>query len=301
MPTGKYQLGNIPINSLRAFESVGRHCHVRRAADEMSVSHTSLSRHIKNLEEILGIALFDRQHNRLSLTNEGRHLLESVQRAFLELADGIAYLDSASAKRELVVASTATILVGWLFKMLSEFQSHFPDTPIRLTTIEPGQVNVPKDIDIAICLGQPSERSRDVSLLYQERYLPVCIPDLLKNDERPADPATVLSFTLIHDMWSQWHRWFDTFEITGSHTHRKIYVQYGYQALIAARMGMGVMLADTNEVSVDLRSGRLIPLFDIPAMSSPHYVYLVCEAEEKRTPAANVLVSQIANRFPKPK
>ena len=56
---------NFPLNSLRAFEAAGRHCHVRRAADELCVTHAAVSRQIRNLEERIGTALFTRDGNRM--------------------------------------------------------------------------------------------------------------------------------------------------------------------------------------------------------------------------------------------
>ena len=59
---------NLPLNALRAFEVAARHCHLRRAAEELGVTHGAVSRQIRQLESLLSVQLFDRSGNRLALT-----------------------------------------------------------------------------------------------------------------------------------------------------------------------------------------------------------------------------------------
>lgn len=285
-------LRNLPLSALRAFEAVGRHCHVRRAAEEMHISHTALSRSVKQLEEQLGVALFDRQRNRLSLTAAGRRLLGSVQAAFGQLADGLAYLDPARMAGELVVATTSTIAMGWLLEVLGNFQQRFPEITLRMITLAPRQQELPAEFDVAVCLGEPAETVRSVTRLYQENYVPVCSPKLLRTDQPVQEPADLLAYPLIHDRLSQWQRWFQQHQLPYSKGEKNFYVDYGYQAIHASRLGLGVMLADTFEVVEDLRDGRLVSLLGQP-MPVQQSAYLVHDAPEQISLPAQLLVTAI--------
>ena len=86
----------LPLNTLRAFEAVGRHSHVRRAAEELHLTHAALSRQIRILEEQLDVRLFDRVKNRIQLTAAGRRLLGTVQDALTTLQEGVLHLDPDS-------------------------------------------------------------------------------------------------------------------------------------------------------------------------------------------------------------
>ena len=73
---------NLPLNALRAFEVAARHCHLRRAAEELGVTHGAVSRQIRQLESLLSVQLFDRSGNRLALSQLSLiHISEPTRRA----------------------------------------------------------------------------------------------------------------------------------------------------------------------------------------------------------------------------
>ena len=76
-----------PLNALKAFEAAGRHESFSRAADELNVSHSAISRHVRGLEDRLGVALFRDLPRGVELTLEGRGLLIRVMAALDEIAE----------------------------------------------------------------------------------------------------------------------------------------------------------------------------------------------------------------------
>ena len=101
---------NLPLNALRGFEVAARHCHLREAALELGVTHGAVSRQIRLLEETLGVELFDRSHNRLTLTSAGRRLMAAVGDAFDQITESTLSLDPESMAGTLVVAATPSII-----------------------------------------------------------------------------------------------------------------------------------------------------------------------------------------------
>jgi LysR family glycine cleavage system transcriptional activator len=82
-----------PLNGLRAFEAAGRHLSFLRAAEELAVTPGAVSQQVKNLEQAIGVPLFQRLHRSLILTSHGEALLPSVSDAFRLLSaasDGVA-------------------------------------------------------------------------------------------------------------------------------------------------------------------------------------------------------------------
>jgi len=173
----------IPLNTLRAFEAVGRHCHVRRAAEELHLTHAALSRQVRILEEQLGTSLFTREKNRMQLTAAGRRFLSVVQDALDTLQEGVLHLNPESLAGELVVAITPTISINWLPGVIKGFAARYPEVELRFVTIEPHQRKLPQQFDLALCLGQPEVQGKAIRKLYQEYYFPVAAPSLVSPDK----------------------------------------------------------------------------------------------------------------------
>ena len=128
---------NLPLNALRSFEVAARHCHLRRAAEELGVTHGAVSRQIRQLEAQLDTCLFDRSNNRLTLTQEGRRLALAVGEALDRLTEGALSVDPGSLPGELVVAAPPSISACWLLAMIGDFNRSYPEIAIRLDNINP--------------------------------------------------------------------------------------------------------------------------------------------------------------------
>ncbi len=283
---------HLPLNTLRAFEAVGRLCHVRRAADELCLTHAAVSRQIRKLEQQLDAQLFSRDGNRLQLTSAGRRFLGVVQASLQQLEQGILYLDPDSLAGELVIAATASISMNWLLDVVRRYREKYPEVKLRLETIEPGIRLLTPKWDIALCLGKPQVEARECHQLYQEHYFPVCSPAILRTKYPVKSPADLDPYTLLWEQFNHWARWFELQGIPPNRSQNDIHLDYGYQVIEAARRGMGIALADQLEVSKDLRNGKLVRLLSevVPVDES---IYLVTEKEVHQTIRARLFVEEL--------
>ncbi len=112
---------NLPLNALRAFESVGRHLHMRSASEEMCVSHSAISQQIRKLESILEVQLFERTSKGLELTPVGDHLLQEVRNSLDRLLKATYSIDSHSDKGLITIASVPGFAANWLVPFLGDF------------------------------------------------------------------------------------------------------------------------------------------------------------------------------------
>ena len=273
-----------PLNTLRAFEAVGRHSHVRRAAEELNLTHAALSRQVRKLEEQLGARLFTRENNRMQLTAAGRRFLLVVQDALNTLQVGVLHLDPESLAGELVIAATPTISINWLLQVLDSYSQRYPEVEVRIVTIEPHQRELPRQFDLALCLGQPDTPGRVSRKLYQEYYFPVCSPALINPDQAISKPADLLHYTLLHEKFQHWEEWFALHAIHQVRGQGNIHFDYGFQSIEAARQGLGVVLADQLEVAADIRRGNLVRILDqvLPVDDGIYLVTAVPAAETVR-------------------
>ena len=119
---------NLPsLNSLKAFEAAARHLSFTRAAGELSVTQGAVSRQVKQLEEHLSVALFHRQHRRLTLTRQGRLLVQPLARAFDIMAHAVGRL--RQGPQDLNLKVHPTFAIRWLIPRLHRFQASHPRYP----------------------------------------------------------------------------------------------------------------------------------------------------------------------------
>jgi LysR family glycine cleavage system transcriptional activator len=291
---------------MRAFEVVARHCHLRQAAEELGVTHGAVSRQVKQLEEQLGVSLFDRSHNRLALTSAGQRLLVSVKQALDLLSESALYLDPDSMQGNLMIASTPSIASGWLLPVIGSFSQRYPEIEVHLINIAPQQRSISADIDVALCYGQPEANNRHVEALFQEHYFPVCSPQLLGSGDAPFldellsypknNPLNYpLNYPLLYDRHNLWARWFDAAKIVATPKQR-IYLQDSYQVISAAREGYGIALADRIDISRDLNNGQLISLSTI-SIHAEHHHYLLTDDETHINVRARLFVEHLKDHI----
>lgn len=127
------------ISKLKIFCSVANTLHFGRAATTCHLSPSTLSRNIKQLEEDLGISLFDRDNRSVALTHEGKNFLhfarevlqqwETYQESLLSQADQL--------HGQLSIYCSVTASYSFLYNILTEFRVHHPNIAIKLHTGDP--------------------------------------------------------------------------------------------------------------------------------------------------------------------
>lgn len=282
----------LPLNTLRAFEAVGRHCHVRRAAEELHLSHAALSRQVRILEEQLDTRLFDRERNRMHLTVAGRRFLGVVQDALEVLSAGVLQLDPESLAGELVVAITPTMSVNWLPGIIGPYTQRYPEVELRFVTIEPHQRALPRRFDLALCLGSPDEPGREIRKIYQEYYFPVASPALLARGATVERARDLLQYPLLHERYQHWEEWFALQGVDSASGSGDIHFDYGFQSIAAARAGLGIVLADQLEVAADLRNGTLVRLLD-GVLPVDDGIFLVSDPAPTQQVRARLFVEEV--------
>ena len=283
----------LPLNALRAFETAAKHCHLRKAAEELGVTHGAISRHISHLEDQFDTLLFTRSHNRLSLTPAGYKLFQGLKQGFDIITESTVMLENPVLEGQLVIASTTSISSSWLVKCIGEFHRRYPDIELRLKTISPFQTELASDIDVAICYGLPEAPDRSSEKLYREQYFPVASERRFAHlvDDLPA----LLGAPLLVDRHHHWSRWLDKFA-PEHQSVRKLFFEDNANMVVAAKEGLGVALCDPLEVQDELQSRELMVLAD-RAVDSEQDFYLVCRYSQYASLAAQLFADYIRRFF----
>lgn len=286
----------MPLAALRAFESAGKHLHMGRAGEELGVSHGAISHHIRALEDRLGVMLFRRAHRTLQLTAAGTRLLSSVKQGFDCIADGAINLDPGSMVGPLVVGCTPTIGASWILRHLGEFQQNYPQTSIDLVEIQPRQKDIPSEVEVAICYGEPApDNEREVKKLLSPLLYPVGSPRILHKRRSITRPSHLTRFPLLHDRVNSWANWFAAAACDVPEQIREIHLFNTVLAINAARQGLGIALCNALEIENELREGQLVVLLDRAIPESDGY-FLVTDESARQTVRARLFAEWIAER-----
>ncbi|HXH04458.1 MAG TPA: transcriptional regulator GcvA [Candidatus Competibacteraceae bacterium] len=263
--------------ALQFFEAAARHLSFTRAAEELHVTQSAVSRQIRKLEETLRRPLFRRLKQRLLLTPAGeayaaeiRALLDRAEAATLQL---MAY---SGAGGVLNLAILPTFGSRWLIPRLGSFTARYPDIQLNLVTqVKPFDF-AESDVDVAIHFGAETWPGAIMHRLMGETVIPVCSPALLGERSRLDDPAGIARFTLLQhttrpQAWQDWLRAVGLGHLDGLSGPRFEHFHMVIQAAIA---GLGVALLPHFLVQEELVSGRLVIPVEYP-VPSEHAYYLV--------------------------
>src|SRR5262249_5870032 len=119
------------LNALKAFAAAARHESCAKAADELAVTQGAVSHQVKGLEAELGLKLFNRERQRLVITEAGRGYLEVVRDAFDRLAAGTERLLQVQKSGALTVTTSPNFAAKWLVHRLRRGVGGRPDTDLR--------------------------------------------------------------------------------------------------------------------------------------------------------------------------
>src|SRR5688572_26246981 len=103
----------LPLDLLRGFEAAARHLSFTRAAEELFLTQSAVSRQVQGLEEALGVPLFQRRHRALLLTDEGQVLQQVAARVLRELRETVETITGAPGGM-ITVTTMVTFASLWL-------------------------------------------------------------------------------------------------------------------------------------------------------------------------------------------
>jgi len=247
-----------PLRSLSVFESAARNGSFGRAADELNITKSAVSHHMKNLELFLKTPLFLRLNKGVRLTVEGATYYESIHEAYQHINHGTQRF-LGSPKRELLTLRCGVSFgYRWLTPRLPLFLSENPGIDLRIVTPTDKFDARAEPVDVEIKYGVGNQPGMHVEPLLEENLLPMCSPALLKGNSL-REPSDLGKFRLIESelneySWSSW--------LTANHVGITEFSRLRFDniilALQAAVSGLGVVLEGDFLATEELAAGRLV-------------------------------------------
>ncbi len=256
-----------PFAALRAFEAVGRLGGIRRAAEALDLDHAVVSRHLRVLEEHLGVQLLRRSRGSIALTAEGERYHQRISAAIAELINASVDIAQVSCERRLCIWCVPGLASLWLTSRLKSFQAAHPDIEIELQSSHQGAdfAQYEADVDIRYIAGhehvsaaltQGGLRRFEVA---RPAVLAVASPALLATLPAIKAVSDLLSLPLLHEESDdQWYRWLTAYGMRADRPMRGPRLWPAQITLEAARRGQGIALANSLLLSEDLAAGDLV-------------------------------------------
>jgi LysR family glycine cleavage system transcriptional activator len=261
-----------PLTALPAFDAAARHLSFTKAAAELNQTHGAISRAVRNIEERLGIQLFERGTRAVRLTPVGSAYATEIAAA-LDRIGAATIVATAPRSAGVLNVSTSDGFAGrWLVPRLHRFHRANRDIDVRLSTSGVHADFISDGIDIAIRYGEGGYEGVVSEFLADEDVSPVCSPELLQGKHALRSPDDLRHHTLIHDNFRiDWATWLRQAGVDDINADRGVRFDSASFAVEAAVHGEGVLLGRSALVSADLAAGRLVRPFDLALMSRWKY------------------------------
>lgn len=251
-----------PLDPLRGFVAAARHLSFTRAAEELCLTQSAISRQIQTLEQALGVALFQRGTRSLALTEAGARLFRAAEPWLLDYALLASRLREGDRRRPVTVTASIGITTLWLVPRLTRFQSLCPDIDVRLAADNRIVDLAREGIDLAIrhCADRNAPEGAERLFGDGETVFPVASPSVgAVALTRETLPNTVLlEFDDPRFSWLKWDEWLAGIGLAGVAPRARVGYSHYDQLIQAAVAGQGVALGRTRLVDTLLAEGRLV-------------------------------------------
>lgn len=247
-----------PLTWFRAFEAAARHLSFTLAAEELGLTQSAISQHVRALEERLESQLFLRRHRALQLTDAGRLLVPDVAAAMARLEAATHRFQPATTRPKLTIATSASIAHRVLAPHLPEFHAAHPEIALQITTTVWPDDFTATNADIEIRFGAEAMVGRGAELIEPSHLHAVAAPGLLAGLPDAPGWSDLAGAPLIQPVGLS-TGWSDLGPLNPP-AEALIYVDTHGLAAEMAQCGAGIALCHCQITRHAIDSGRLVAL-----------------------------------------
>ena len=269
-----------PLHALRAFDAAARFGRFRDAAAALGVSESAISHQVKQLEAFLGVALFQRSGNAVSLTSAGSQFFDAIDPAFARIRQATEDIRGPGDRARVSLTLPATLATFWLIPRLQKLEVLHPEISLQLVTTERICDLRREQINLAIRYGYGSWPGYVVEQLLDEQAFPVCAPGYV-DPTLGAQEVLRRSRLLVNDTaGTEWEGWAKAHRLKPPSLRGATVLHASDQVLGAALEGLGLAIGRRPLVDRWLDEGRLIAPFGAADRSGAAYFLVYPEDTE---------------------
>jgi LysR family glycine cleavage system transcriptional activator len=285
------------LDLLKGFEAAARYLSFTRAAEELYLTQSALSRQIQALEEQLGVALFERRHRALQLTGAGAILVTTARAVLGEVEQAVARLRREPVAQQVTLSTAIPFAALWLLPRLPRFRAQHPQLEIYISADNRILDLERERIDLAVRYCPESMAPPGATRLFGERLQPVCSPGLAADRARPLKrPEDLARHVLLHlddergrFPWLNWVQWFAAIGMAQTAGAGALRFNQFDLLVQAAVDGQGVALGRSPLVDRLLEQRKLVAPFHKTHATTRAYFIVRSTASAKRAEAQAVV------------
>lgn len=279
-----------PLDTLIAFEAVARTGSFTRAASELCLTQSAVSKQIKVLEDHLSAPLFERRARGIALTQAGTAFNAIVEPMLESLLANVLRLKSGHGSRNVSVICTHAVAQYWLFPRLLRFNEQHPELTVNIHASNEISESVIADYDFGILYGHGRWRSLLASKLFDECIYPIVsaqrpLPAVHSLSELQALPLIQLDASAWNCL--DWHDWFNHQGVRYKAPADAVTFNQVNLVFDAVMQGMGVGLGWEFMARERIDSGQIRTVSDF-VVHTGQADYLVHDKQVMPSPAAKV-------------
>ena len=273
----KINMHLLTSRSILAFHLAAQENSFTKAADALNVSQPAISHGVRQLEERLGIELFERNPQGVELTEMGEKLARRIQRGLSEIQLGLEEAMSGTLPEKVTLLVSTSVASHWLMPRVARFKHLYPEVQLHCITQDTDQGLHESRFDLCIPLGQAPVQGFKRWQFADEVLTPVCSPEFAARHNLK-ELADIEGIPLIHleeryISRYNWQHFFSACDVSLSGSKGdETYNDYSI-VLQAAMEGQGLALGWRHIVDPLIQQGRLICPFDKQiATNQPFYI-----------------------------
>jgi putative choline sulfate-utilization transcription factor len=275
-----------PLQALVVFEAAARHGNFTAAANELGLSQPAVSQRIQEIEKLVNVALFERRHRGVQLTESGNALYQIVSSSLNDIQE---QLERTRAARSVLRIDTDMGFASyWLLPRLDAIQALIPGVDVQIST-SPNDYNFrDSNAHLAIYFGNGNWPGTQVQRLFPEEVVPVCNQEIGDKLAANFHPRALLDYPLLKlpetrpQRWLTWEDWFRHHQV--SYQGRNASRTFNAYSLVmqAAVEGQGIALGWRPLISHFLEKKQLVVCG--PDMRTDRGYYLISATAKPLSP-----------------
>jgi len=270
---------DLPLNALRAFAAVYDSGGVRPAARLLEVTHSSVSRHLRELEAWLGVELLDKRGGKrlLTFTPAGNALGQAALAGLRDLEAAVGSLREQRGANAVTIETTPSFAARWLLPRLPDLQAAHPRIEVSILVDQKLSSLAGGAVDFAIRMGPGPWKDLACEVLMDDALYPVVGRALWEERKSPLTAGDLRSVPLIHDRDPQaaWQLWQEAYPLKGLKLRAGPRFTSSDLVQRAAGQNQGIALARDRLARDEVASGALVRPFGDRQIEIPNAYWIV--------------------------
>jgi len=290
------------IQWLKTFIIASKYENFRRTSEELFLTQPAVTKHIKKLEEILNIQLFERTGKRVSLTPEGHKFLSYAREITSKYEQGLNEFESwkQGYNRKLIIAVAPQIASSILPPILRDFMDENPDIEVLINVLKSyeigGEISAGK-ADVGLTRIQPMQTNINSHIVHKDSVILVA-PNEFKDTSYLTEQTVLQKYRIItHNHPDYWDNLLDDIK----RIYPVVHTMKVDQIEVTKRFieeGLGVSYLPTTVVKDEIEMNKLIKIKPDNITPATSYTYVLTKVEtDEISTFINFLKGALSKRF----